>query len=574
MRSALSWFAIGHPANRTSASGFAAIVILFLILTTLTAYPVSMLLYGSFSSAPPGSVGTHNLQGYRELFTSTTGVILLNTAIISLLHTLISLPIAAFLAWLVARTDMPGRGIFEVLLTLPFFLPPILTAMAWGMLGNPQVGSINLLWEAVTRSSTPLIDIYGRGGVVWHMCQYSIPFLFLILVDAFKAMDPSLEEASRMSGATGWTTARRIVITALLPALSSGFLLSFARGLEAFESALIFGTPAKVEVVTTAIFEAINQRTESDYQFATALSFASLAISLILIIAQWRLLAGRSFQTVTGKGFQARMITLRHWRLPATALCLAVFSIMTLTPVAQLTVGSFFQFFGFYTYDMLTLDNWTAVLSDSVFWTALGNTLLLGVIGASATMVVGAAVAYVVVRTRFGFRAIFAGLAWLPWLMPGMVLGVGFLWSFAVLPSAIHIYGTIWALLLAYISLGTPLATQVMTVSLTQLSFDLEECSRVLGATPWTTMRRIVVALVYPSFMVGWSLTFFMILRELSASVLLYSPQTPVLPVFVLRQWTAGKAEQCGVIALIMLLLVILFRFAQLRFTKRVFSAN
>jgi len=184
-------------------------------------------------------------------------------------------------------------------------------------------------------------------------------------------------------------------------------------------------------------------------------------------------------------------------------------------------------------------------------------------------MLLGTAVAYTVVRTRLRFRAIYAGLAWLPWLMPGMVLGVGLLWSFAFLPRPIHLYGTIWALLLAYVSLGTPLSTQVMTVSLAQLSSDLEECSRVHGASGWTTMRRIVVALVYPSFMVGWSLTFFMILRELSASILLYSPDTPILPVMVLRQWTGGKAEQCSVIALIILLLVLLIRFVQLSVFKR-----
>jgi len=554
---------------RSHALGISALSILLIVLAALTAYPLGMLLYGSFSSAPPGSVGSFNLSGYRQLVTRETAGVLLNTVLLSFAHTAISLPIAAFLAWLVARTDMAGRRVFEVLLTLPFFLPPILTAMAWGMLGNPQVGSINLVWEAATDSSAPLVDVYGRAGIVWHMCQYSIPFLFLILVDAFRALDPSLEESSRMAGAGAWTTMWRIVLATLLPALSSGFLLSFARGLEAFESAVIFGTPAKVEVVTTAIFAAINQRTEADYQFATALSFATLALTLALIVLQWRLLAGRNFQTVGGKGFQPRLTRLGHCRMAAAVLCGIVFAIMTLMPVAQLATGSLFRFFGFYTLDMLTLDNWTAVLADTLFWIAMRNTLLLGLFGATATMLLGTAVAYTVVRTRLRFRAIYAGLAWLPWLMPGMVLGVGLLWSFAFLPRPIHLYGTIWALLLAYVSLGTPLSTQVMTVSLAQLSSDLEECSRVHGASGWTTMRRIVVALVYPSFMVGWSLTFFMILRELSASILLYSPDTPILPVMVLRQWTGGKAEQCSVIALIILLLVLLIRFVQLSVFKR-----
>lgn len=545
------------------------VLLLVIILAALTLYPMGMLLYGSFHSTPPGSAGNFNLEGYRGLFTAATGKILLDTAALSAAHTAFSLPFAVLLAFLVARTDLPGRGSFEVLLTLPFFLPPILTAMAWGMLGNGQVGSINLLWETLTGSDEPLFNIYGRGGVIWHMCQYSIPFLFLILVDAFKAMDPSLEDSSRMCGASTWRTIRSITLAMLLPALSSAFLLSFTRGLEAFESALIFGAPAKIEVATTAIYDAIHQRSESDYQYATALSFAVFGIMLLLIVLQWRLLGNRSFQTVTGKGYMPRLFHLGRWRGLAFALCALTFLIMTVLPAAQLLVGSFFQYFGFYSLDMLTLNNYRAVLSDRVFWRALGNTFLLGVLGATATMILGAAVAYVVIRTRHPFRRGLDALAWLPWMMPGMVLGIGLLWSFALLPGPVQIYGTIWALFVAYVSLGTPLATQIMSASFAQLSFDIEECSRVHGASALTTMRRIVIALVYPAFMVGWTLTFFMILRELSASILLYSPDSMVLSVVVMQLWSGGKAEQCSVIALIMLVLVLLIRFAQLKLFRR-----
>lgn len=535
------------------------------VLAALTLYPLAMLLYGSLHSTPPGSPGVFNLSGYRALFTAATGQILLDTAWLSLLHTAISLPFAALLAFLVARTDIPGRHTFEILLTLPFFLPPILTAMAWGMIGNAQVGSLNLLWEALTGGSEPLLNIYGRGGVVWHMCQYSIPFLFLILVDAFKAMDPSLEDASRMCGASTLRTIRSITLAVMLPALSSAFILSFTRGLETFESAVIFGAPAHVELATTAIYDAIHQRSEADYQYATALSFALMAIMLVLIAGQWRLLGGRSFQTVTGKGYRPRLIELGPWRVPALLLCAATFTVMTVLPTAQLLVGSFFQFFGFYSLDMLTLDHYRAVFADRTFWTALRNTLWLGLAGATATMVLGAVVGYIVSRTRNPLRRVLDALAWLPWLMPGMVLGIGLLWGFALLPGPIHIYGTVWALLIAYVSLGTPLATQIMSTALAQLSNDLEECSRVHGAGVAETLRRIVAALVYPAFMVGWTLTFFMILRELSASILLYSPDSTVLSVVVMQLWSGGKAEECSVIALIMLLLVMVMRFVQLR---------
>jgi iron(III) transport system permease protein len=184
-------------------------------------------------------------------------------------------------------------------------------------------------------------------------------------------------------------------------------------------------------------------------------------------------------------------------------------------------------------------------------------------------MVLGGIVAYVSVRTRVRGRRLIETLAWLPWMMPGMVLGVGFLWGFAILPGPIHIYGTIWALLLAYITLGTPLSVRIMSGSFEQLSFDLEECSRVHGASWWQTLWRILIALSWPAFAVGWILTFFGIMRELSASVLLYSIGSEVLSVIMLRMWTDGRAEQVTVIGLLMMLLVFLFRWIQLIFIRR-----
>jgi len=168
-------------------------------------------------------------------------------------------------------------------------------------------------------------------------------------------------------------------------------------------------------------------------------------------------------------------------------------------------------------------------------------------------MLLGGLVAYVLVRTRFGVRRVLEILAWLPWMMPGMVLGVGFLWAYALLPGPIQLYGTLWALLVAYITLGTPLAVRTMSGAFAQLAYDLEECSRVHGAAWWTTFRRILLALAWPSFAVGFILIFFVILRELSASILLYSVGNEVLAVVVMRLWTEGKAGQVSVIALVML---------------------
>ncbi|VIO79550.1 Trehalose transport system permease protein SugB [Bradyrhizobium ivorense] len=557
---------LGRWLQATAAGRIAALVLLAAILAFLSVYPLSMLLYGSLHSTPPGMAGTFNLDGYRDVITLQSAVTLLNTVGISLAKTIPSVILAVLLAWILARTDTPFRGALEVLITLPFFIPPILTAMAWGMLGNPQVGLLNQLYQWITGSETAPINVYSYGGVVWHMMQYSVPFLFLLIVDAFRAMDPSLEEAATMCGASRLRTFRTVTLQLMLPALTGAAILSFIRGIENFESPLFFGSPAGIRVITTDIYDSINQRSPPQYQYATAVSFVIMALLFLIVLLQRRMLRGRSFQTITGKGYSPSVMKLGAWRWATFAFCVLFFVVTVVLPVGQLIIGSFFKFFGFYQLDMLTLEHYREVFGSSEFWRGFSNTMLLGLVGATLTMLLGATVAYVSVRTKWRGRLLIDSMAWLPWMMPGIVLGVGFLWGFALLPHGIPIYGTIWALLLAYISLGTPLSVRAMSSAYAQLSFDLEECSRVHGASWLQTMRRIVLALAWPSFAVGWVLVFFGIMRELSASVLLYSVGSEVLSVVLLKLWANGNAEQVSVIGLIMMVLVIIFRWVQLKF--------
>ena len=545
---------------------------LILFLAFLTIYPFSMLLYGSLHSTPPGMAGEYNLDGYRQAMNPENLKILWVTIQIATAKTIPSLLLAILLAWIVARTDTPWRGKLEVLISLPFFIPPILTAMAWAMLGNPQVGLLNTLWKSMTGATVSPINIYSFGGVVWHMIQYSTPFLFLFIVDIFRAMDPSLEESSRMCGASSWRTFRSITLLLMTPALTNAFILSFIRGMENFESPLFFGTPAKITVVTTEIYNSIHHHATPDYQYATAISFLVMLLMFVMVFVQWRILRGRSFQTVTGKGYSPSVMKLGRWRWVTFGFCVLFFTVTVVLPVAQLLIGSFFKFFGFYQADMLTLEHYESVWNSSEIWRGFTNTMWLGLMGASATMALGSIVAYISVRTHWRGRRLIDAMAWLPWMMPGMVLGIGFLWAFAMLPGPIPIYGTIWALLLAYVALCTPVSVRVMSSAYAQLSYDLEECSRVHGATFMQTLWRILVALAWPSFAVGWVLTFFGIMRELSASVLLYAVGSEVLSVVLMKLWANGQAEQVSVIGLFMMLLVILFRWVQLRFLNSRFG--
>lgn len=542
---------------------------LLALLAFLSLYPLAMLLYGSLHSTPPGVAGAFNLDGYRALASRATLVILRDSFAISLVKTILSLTLATLLAWIVARTDTPAPRTLEALITLPFFIPPILTATAWGMLGNPQSGTINLVWKSLTGAEGPLVNVYSYGGVVWHMMQYSTTFLFLFVVEAFRTMDPALEESSRMSGASNARTFRRITLALMLPVMTSAFILSFIRGVEAFESPVFFGTPAGIEVLTTQIYNLLNHQAQPQYQAATAIGFVAMLLMALLILLQWRLLRGRSFATVSGKGFAPRVIRLGPMRWVTFGIAIVFFAITVALPVGQLLLSSFFKFFGFYTAEMFTLDNYRNVWANREFWQALRNTMWLGVAGASATMLLGSVVAYITVRTRLVVRKPIELMAWLPWMMPGIVLGIGFLWAFSLLPAGVPIYGTLWALFLAYMALSTPVAVRVMSGAYSQLSYDLEECSRVHGATWWQTFWRILIALAWPSFAVGWMLAFFGILRELSASILLYAVDTQVLSVLMLKMWSGGKPEEVSVIALFMLVLVLVFRWVQLNVVNK-----
>jgi iron(III) transport system permease protein len=354
----------------------------------------------------------------------------------------------------------------------------------------------------------------------------------------------------------------------MLPVTTSAFILAFIRGVEAFESPMFFGTPARIHVLTTEIYNLIHHDTAPDYPRATALAIFVMGLLSLLIVWQWRLLGSRSFLTVTGRGYQPRVALLGGWRWVTFAAALAFVLLTVALPVGQLALGSFFKFFGFYRKDMLTLQHYRDVWESRLFFRALGNTLLLGFAGATVTMFLGSLAAYVIVRTRLPFRRVIEVLAWLPWMMPGIVLGVGLLWAYALLPAPFAIYGTRWALFVAYVTLCLPLAVRTMAGGLSRISADLEECSRVHGAGFFTTFRRILLALSWPSFAVGWIFLFFIILRELSASILLYGPGNEVLSVVVMRLWSEGKAEEVSVIALIMLLFVFAFRFLEARIVK------
>ncbi len=543
---------------------------LIALLSFLTVYPLAMLLYGSLHSTPPGMAGTFNLDGYAQIFTTSNVLVLANTVGISFAKTIPSILLAVALAFILARTDTPARGALEVLVTLPFFIPPILTAMAWGMLGNPQVGVLNLVWKSLTGATTSPINVYSYGGVVWHMMQYSTPFLFLFIVDAFRAMDPTLEESSRMCGASRWHTFRRITLILMLPAIVSSFALSLIRGIELFESPLFFGLPAGITVITTEIYNAINHRATPAYQYATALSFAIMVFMFLFVVWQWRVLHGRSFATVTGKAYAPNVMKLGP---------LALGDVRLLRPVLRHHGGAA----GRPVADRLVLQVFRLLRMGHADARALRGGL--GEQGVLARVQQHHAArrdrrfrhhdARRRRRLRDGAHALArappdrrAGLAAVDDARHGARrrLPVGVRHAAGTDPDLRH-------------DLGAPASPTWRSERRsrcgscrTPITSSRSTWRNARGCTAgswWQTLWRILIALSWPSFAVGWVLTFFGIMRELSASILLYSVGSEVLSVVLLKLWSNGQAEQVSVIGLLMMLLVIFFRFVQLKVIKQ-----
>jgi iron(III) transport system permease protein len=542
-------------------------VILTLVLTLLCAYPLGWVVYKSLAAYE----GTgFNFRGYRNVFTGSLNV-LGNSVSIAGMQLGAGIVIAVALAWLVTRTNLPMRRLFEILIIVPFFIPQMVTAMAWSILGNRRNGIINLAWRAVTGGDpdTYLINIQSLPGISWHMMQYSVPFTFLLVSSSMRQMDSALEEASSVHGGSRFKTTMRVTLPLLLPILSSVGILSVIRSFENFESPLLLGTPANIDVVTTAIYNSIfTNALAADYQTAGAYGVVLMVVLAPLIVWQFRLVGKRSFATVGGKGRKLFTIELGKLRWVCfTGVSAWVLFAMVL-PVGALLLGTFSPFVGFFGQGF-TLRHYTEAFADDQFYESLRTSVLVGLVMATAAMILALSVAHLRQRSKSAWRKLPEALAWLPWLMPGIVMAVGMLWAYVTIPGGFSPYGTIWAMILALIGLGLPVASRISTSAVSQVGPDLEESARVHGATSFRAIRTVLVPLITAPLGVGWILLFAFAFSELSSSIMLYSLHSMPVSVYIYTLWTGGRVEQACVICILVGVLVLIPLVAQQWLSRR-----
>ncbi len=544
---------------------------LSMLVAALVVYPLGMLVFGTFWSAAPGQPGTLTLENWEAvLWDRATFDILLTSLTIAAPRTLLALLLATAFAWCIARTNVPCKRFLEGLLAFMFFLPELPWVLAWMLLGAPNVGLLNQLLGTLFSGGEGVINVYSYGGLIVLGAARSAPVLFLFIHPAFLAMDSTLEEAARMSGASAWRTLWRINLPLLMPALLASGILSFVVAMESFEIPQLLGTPANIFVFTTRIYDLAYGGHVANFGAAMVLALILLALTGSLIIVQSRLLRGRAYTTVSGRGFKARPMDLGYGRWIAFVAMLTFFVIFGALPFVVLLLNSFMELSGFISWDMFTTKHWSNALGRDEVLRSIADTLIVGTMAATVGVIVSVFISYVVTRTTWGGRKALDMMAWGPWAVPGLVMSLGFLWAFVWLP----IYGTLWVVVLALVARGLPVASRFFTTTMVQLSDELEESARIHGASWSRTFLRIWLPLLRPAVVGAWILLFVIAVRVLDVVVLLAGPGAHMLSTDIFLWTVTGRQEVASVLALMQTALVIVGYVAARFLARRVLQQS
>jgi iron(III) transport system permease protein len=503
------------------------ITVVGIIIAYLSLSPTLMLFYGSFRTKPLGVEGDFTLGHYIAAYSDPlTYELFLNSFIFAAGSAIIATILAATLAWISIRTNAPFRRIFELTAIIPNIFPPVMLAVAWTILLSPRTGLINrLLMNTFGLAEAPL-DIYSLKGMIFVEALITTPLAFLLISAALYSMDPALEESARVAGSTNIQIARRITFPIVRPALLAAGMLNFVRAIESFDTPAIIALPARIEVFTTKLYREAIGAFPPNQNLAAAYAVSLLLITMLFVYFYRRLtVRAERYVTVTGRGYRPTIIDLGKWRYAAAAVAGLILLLIVVLPFVVLIYVSFISYVhvpGPQTWELLTLDNYRSNLTDDRTYRALMNSLLLAVGGATLCMLIASITAWVTTKSKSPGRGVIEALTFIPWAFPGTALAIGLLWTYVYMP--LPIYGTLWILLIAYITRFLPYGLRTMTSTIVQLHDDLPQASTACGAGFLTTFRRIMLPLLRPGFIAGWIILATIYLREFSTSVFLYSP--------------------------------------------------
>ena len=523
--------------------------------------PLLFLLIGSFNLALPGREAVYGLDNWARAFTNPGTVnALWMSFLIALVRLVPAMILSVLVAWLIARTDMPGGNTLEFLCWFAYFVPDFPLVLAWILILDPNFGLLNAAAKFLPFVDGPLFNPYSFWGIIWvHTSVSGIWFKVMLLTPVFRQLGAHLEEAARVAGADTFTTLRRITLPVLSPMILAIAALSFIRGIESFNTELLLGLPAGIYVYATRIYDYTRQE-PPNFGEATALGSVFLAVLVLLAYFYQRYLRGnRKFTVIGGQGYSTMRVKLGRWRYVALAGCLVYFAVMMVLPLAFLVVGSFMRRYGFFNIKSpFTLAHWENMFADPIFLVSLKNSLIIASVTAVAGVLLYSIIAYLIVSKRGRAGQLLDFLCWLPWVVPGILMSLGLLWIFLATPLRTFLYGSVLGIALAMTIKDSPVTTQAFKAAFLQLGPELEEAARVTGASWWYTYRRILLPLLAPMVATVGLLNFGSALTSISTPVLLYSAQSRPLSILLLEYSFTGELERAAALGLLITAIICL----------------
>ena len=530
---------------------------LLAVLTFLVLYPVAMLLLGALTNTNPVVDGFGVFDLSLDNFVSVLGNAnvhhaLANSLIACTGGTALAVAIGLAFSWIVVRTNTPFKGFLGAASLVPLFVPPLVAGVAWSILGSPKSGLLNTMMKWMGLDWR--IDLYSMAGLIVVFGMYYAPYVYMFTASALRNMDPSLEEAAEVAGVGPVRTLFTVTFPLIAPAIISGMLLSFIVMLGIYGIPAVLGAPANISVLTTYIFKLTNWSPPL-YSTAAAVAIILMVVTGALVLLQQGVLAGRSFITVAGKAFRPRALDLGPWRWLTLALALLYLFVVVVLPMLALIVAAFRRFLfipdAASLFDMrhYSLVHFESIFDNPLTMRSIWNTMEVGLVTAVLGGLLAFAIGYTVHRGSVPGRRAIDLVATLPVAIPGLVIGVAYLWAWIGLPGGL--YGTIWILALAFIARFIPDTMKALSTSFLQIHRELEEAAWVCGRGRLGTIRSIVLPLARPGTIAAMTLLFILAIRELGSSLFLYTSDTTVMAVLLLDYYEGGNTGKTAAFSLV-----------------------
>ncbi|MFQ5853580.1 MAG: ABC transporter permease, partial [Candidatus Binatia bacterium] len=533
-------------------------ILVALILAVLIANPVFHLLKQSFLF-PQEEGGGWTLGNYVTAFSMPEHYIPIYwTLVISSLVGIFSLIVGAFMAWCVSRTDIPFPALIRTSVLVSFVTPPFLGAIAWIFLAGPRQGWLNIIYRALlgTNGDQYLFNIFTVSGVVFAMVLYTFPLVFIIVLASLNSISSDIEDAANIAGGGTLSTMINVTLPLVLPALFAGLILAALEAMILFGIPVVLAVPANMDVMTTQL-RAFMFSEDDMVGIASAYSIPMLMAAIWMVYMRRHVLGRRGYSTIGGKGGQRRPQRLGAWRYFFFLLCLFPVLCAIFLPYFMLVTTSFLKNIGNgLILSNLTLDHYRFMVNNDAVQISFFNTFILAAMAATAATLIASVSSYITQRQLVRGHKYLSFLATAPIGIPGIVLAVGLFVAYTQEPFLL--YGTVWILLIAYLTKYMPLAFQTSNAGLMGIHTELEESSRIMGANRLQTFKDVTIPLFKVSIIASWILVFMPSLRELSASILLWTTDTKVISVVIVDFYEEGLLGPISAIAVVLLGITIL----------------